>query len=245
MLFSSNMNHKNPKISVLIPAYNEKDTILEIIKQVKAVPLKKEIIVIDDFSNDGTREILRKIKDPEVRVLFHEKNYGKGHAIRTGIKAVTGDIVIIQDADLEYDPNDYLKLIKPIVEGDTKVVYGTRFPRKKDKFFPFFHYFSLSNPYYAANKILTITSNILYLTNITDEPTCYKVFTSDVLKNIDLKCEKFEFCPEVTAKVRKAGHKIYEVPISYHPRSVKEGKKIKLKDAFDAFWTLFKYRFNN
>jgi len=240
-----NSSYKNTKISVLIPAYNEEKTILEIINQVKAVPLKKEIIVIDDFSKDKTRKILKEIKDKEVKVLFHDKNYGKGHAIRTGIKAVTGDIIIIQDADLEYDPQDYPKLIKPIVEGKAKVVYGTRFPRKKDKFFPFFHYFSLSNPYYLANKVLTMTSNILYLANITDEPTCYKVFSSDVLKKLNLKCEKFEFCPEATAKVRKAGYKIYEVPIAYHPRSVKEGKKIKLKDAFDAFWTLIKYRFND
>ncbi|MDP1729074.1 MAG: glycosyltransferase family 2 protein [archaeon] len=236
---------KKPKISVIIPAYNEKNTILDIIKQVKKVPLKKEIIIIDDFSKDGTREILRKISDKEVKVLFHDKNYGKGHAIRTGIKGVIGDIVIIQDADLEYDPQDYVKLIKPITEGKSKVVYGTRFPRKKDKFFPFFHYFSLSNPYYLANKILTMTSNILYFANITDEPTCYKVFDAEVFKNINLKCEKFEFCPEVTAKVRKKGYKIFEVPINYYPRSVKEGKKIKLKDAFDAFWTLFKYRFND
>ncbi len=235
----------NIKISVLIPVYNEKNTILEIIKKVKAVPLKKEIIVIDDFSKDGTREILKNIKDEEVRVLFHDRNYGKGHAIRTGIKAVTGDVVIIQDADLEYDPQDYIRLVKPIQEGKAKVVYGTRFPRKKDKFFPFFHYFSLSNPYYLANKILTVTSNILYFANISDEPTCYKVFDTGVLKSINLKCEKFEFCPEVTAKVKKKGYRIYEVPIAYHPRSIKEGKKIKLKDAFDAFWTLLKYRFND
>ena len=247
MHFLNNMKltKANPKVSVLIPAYNEKSTILEIIRQVKAVPLNKEIIIIDDFSKDGTREILRNIRDKEVRVLFHDKNYGKGHAIRTGIKAITGDIIIIQDADLEYEPQDYPKLIQPIIEGKTKVVYGTRFPRIKEKFFPFFHYFSLSNPYYAANKILTITANLLYFANITDEPTCYKVFSSDVLKKINLKCEKFEFCPEVTAKVKKAGYNIYEVPIAYHPRSVKEGKKIKLKDAFDAFWTLIKYRFND
>ena len=239
------MKNKHPQISVIIPAYNEKDTILKIIKLVKAVKISKEIIIIDDFSKDGTREILKKIKDEEVKVLFHEKNYGKGHALRTGIKYATGDIIIIQDADLEYDPQDYPKLIAPIVAGKTKVVYGTRFPRKKDKWFPFFHYFSLSNPYYLANKILTTTTDILYLTNITDEPTCYKVFDASVFKSINLKCERFEFCPEVTAKVRKAGYKIYEVPIKYYPRSIKEGKKIKLSDAFDAMWTLIKYRFND
>lgn len=236
---------KKPKISVIIPAYNEKNTILKIVKLVNSVPINKEIIIIDDFSKDGTREILKKIKDEKVKILFHDKNYGKGHAIRTGIKSVTGDIVIIQDADLEYDPQDYIRLIKPIVEGKSKIVYGTRFPRKKENFFPFFHYFSLINPYYLANKILTMTANILYFANISDEPTCYKVFDAQIFKNINLKCEKFEFCPEITAKLRKKGYKIYEIPIAYHPRSIKEGKKIKLKDAFDAFWTLLKYRFND
>jgi len=236
---------KKTKVSVIIPVYNEKNTILEIIKRVKKVPLKIEIIVVDDFSKDGTREILKKIKDKQIKLFFHEKNFGKSHAIRTGISHVTGSIVIIQDADLEYNPQDYVKLIKPIVEGRFKVVYGTRFPRKKDKFFPFFQYFSLSNPYYLANKILTLTSNMLYFANISDEPTCYKVFDAGVIKSINLKCERFEFCPEVTAKVRKKGYKICEIPISYCPRSIKEGKKIKLKDAFDAFWTLLKYRFND
>lgn len=234
-----------PLISVIIPAYNEKDTILEIINLVKAVKISKEIIIIDDFSKDGTREILKKIKDKEIKVLFHDKNYGKGQAIRTGISHVTGNIVIIQDADLEYDPQDYPKLIKPIIEGKAKVVYGTRFPRKRDKWFPLFHYFSLSNPYYLANKILTIAADILYFTNITDEPTCYKVFDAEVLKNLNLKCNRFEFCPEATAKARKKGYKIYEVPIRYYPRSIKEGKKIKLKDAFEAMWTLLKYRFKD
>lgn len=233
------------KISVIIPCYNEKATILEIIRQIKAVNLEKEIIVVDDFSNDGTRDILKKIKDKTVKIIYQPRNYGKGMAIRTGIKKVSGDIVIIQDADLEYNPQDYYKLVKPIIQGKTKVVYGTRFPRKKDKFFPFFHYFSLSNPYYLANKVLTAIANILYLAKITDEPTCYKVFSADVIKSINLKCERFEFCPEVTAKVRKKGYKILEVPISYHPRSVKEGKKIKFKDGLEAIWALIKYRFND
>ncbi len=232
-------------LSVIIPAYNEKNTILEIIKRVKKVKLEKEIIIIDDFSTDGTKELLKKIKDPIINVFFHDKNYGKGHAIRTGIKKSKGEIIIIQDADLEYDPKDYYKLIKPIVEGKTKVVYGTRFPRKKEKWFPFFHYFSLSNPYYLANKILTTTTDLLYFTDITDEPTCYKVFSSEVLKDINLKCERFEFCPEVTAKIRKKRYKIYEIPISYNPRSTKEGKKIKFRDAIQAMWVLIKYRFND
>lgn len=224
------------EISVIIPCYNEKKTILKIIKLVKAVKIDKEIIIVDDFSTDGTRDILKKIKDKEVKIIYQPRNYGKGMAIRTGITHVSGDIIIIQDADLEYDPQDYYKLIEPIVQGKAKVVYGTRFPRGKKR--P-----GLFNPYFMANRILTAAANVLYLARITDEPTCYKVFSSDVLKSINLKCERFEFCPEVTAKVRKLGYKIVEVPIAYYPRSVKEGKKIKLKDAFEAFWVLLKYRF--
>jgi glycosyltransferase involved in cell wall biosynthesis len=224
------------KISVIIPVYNEEKTILDIIKAVKAVKLNKEIIIVDDGSKDNTRKILSGIKDREIKVILQPRNFGKGFAIRTGIKKVTGDIIIIQDADLEYDPQDYYSLVKPIEEGKAKVVYGTRFPRDKKR--P-----SLFNPYFLANRILTTASNILYWARISDEPTCYKIFKADVLKNINLKCERFEFCPEVTAKVKKQGYKIYEVPISYHPRSVKEGKKIKFKDAIEAFWVLLKYRF--
>jgi glycosyltransferase involved in cell wall biosynthesis len=224
------------KLSVIVPVYNEKETIREIIKRIKAVKVQKEIIIVDDFSTDGTREILKKIKDKCIKVVFHERNYGKGHAIRTGIKYATGDVVIIQDADLEYDPQDYIKLIEPIKMREAKVVYGTRFPKMKKR--P-----SLFNKFFMANRILTLMANILYRTNITDEPTCYKVFDAKVFKNINLKCEKFEFCPEVTAKVRKKGYKIKEIPISYYPRSVEEGKKIKWKDGFEAIWALIKYRF--
>lgn len=236
-----------PLISVIIPVYNEKKTIKEIVRRVQNVNLDKEIIIVDDFSTDGTREILRQIKEKNIRAIFHKRNYGKGHALRTGIKQVTGRIVIIQDADLEYDPQDYPKLVKPIVEGKTKVVYGTRFPEKQGHPSPsILHpYITLLNPYYTANKILTVMANLLYNAHITDEPTCYKVFSSDVLKSINLKCEKFEFCPEVTAKVRKKGYKIFEVPISYHARSVKEGKKIKFKDGIQAIWTLIKYRISD
>lgn len=232
-------------LSVIIPAYNEKNTILEIIKRVKAVKIKKEVIIIDDFSNDGTREILRKIKDKGIKVCYHDKNKGKGAAIRTGIKHAKGDIIIIQDADLEYNPEDYLKLVKPIEQGKAEVVYGTRLPKKTKYSNLNAPRFSPLNPFYIANKILTITTNLLYNAKITDEPTCYKVFKTDMLKSINLKCERFEFCPEVTAKVRKKGIKILEIPISYNPRSIKEGKKIKFKDAIEAIWTLIKYRFND
>ncbi len=232
-------------ISIIIPAYNEISTINKILNRIQKVNISKEIIIIDDFSTDGTRQFLKKIKNPDIKIFFHKKNYGKGHAIRTGIKHATGEIIIIQDADLEYDPQDYYKLIAPIIEGKTKVVYGTRFPKKPGHPSLIKPYYSLFNPFYFANKMLTITANILYKANITDEPTCYKVFKTDVLKSINLKCERFEFCPEVTAKVRKKGYKIYEVPISYTPRTVKQGKKINYKDGFQALWTLIKYRFTD
>lgn len=227
------------KLSVIIPVYNEIRTINEIVKRVKAVKIYKEIIIVDDYSTDGTREILKKIKGKNTKIIFQDRNYGKGYAIRTGIKHATGDIVIIQDADLEYDPRDYLKLVEPIIRGKASVVYGTRFPKmsKKPSIF--------NNPFYLANRILTIISNILYNADITDEPTCYKVFRTDVIKGINLKCERFEFCPEITAKVRKKGYKIIEIPISYRPRSVKGGKKIRFKDGLEAIWTLIKYRFND
>ena len=231
------------KLSIIMPVYNEKDTTKEIIKRVMAVKINKELIIVDDFSTDGTRDILKKLTNKNIKVVFHEKNYGKGHAIRTGIKHVTGNITIIQDADLEYNPQEYLMLIKPIIEGKAGVVYGTRFPKKKAHPSISNPYYPLTNPYYLANKILTLTSNILYNARITDEPTCYKVFKTDILKSINLKCERFEFCPEVTAKVRKKGYKIFEVPISYRPRTVKEGKKINWKDGIQAIWTLIKYRF--
>ncbi len=226
----------NIKISVVMPAYNEEKTIREIIKRVKAVKIPKEIIIIDDGSKDSTRDILRKIKDNEIRVFFNEKNRGKSYSVRRGIREAGGDVIIIQDADLEYNPEDYHKLVKPIIEGSSKVVYGTRFPKTKKR--P-----SLFNKFFIGNRVLTLMANILYNANITDEPTCYKTFDAKVLKSINLKSNRFEFCPEVTAKVRKKGYKILEVPISYHPRTVAEGKKINWLDGIKAVWTLLKYRF--
>jgi glycosyltransferase involved in cell wall biosynthesis len=233
------------RLSVIIPAYNEIKTIREIIKRVKNVDLSKEIIIVDDGSKDGTRDFLKKLEDPEIKVFFNKKNYGKSHSVRVGIREAEGDIIIIQDADLEYNPNDYYKLVQPIISGKTKVVYGTRFPKNKGHPSLFHSYMPLINPYYFANKILTILSNILYNADITDEPTCYKVFDTKVLKNLNLKSERFEFCPEVTAKVKKKGYKIHEIPISYYPRTTKEGKKINWKDGFEAIWTLIKYRFHD
>ena len=226
-----------PTLSVLIPAYNEKETIEEIVRRVQAVPIDKEIIVVDDGSKDGTREILQRLAaaSPDVRVVMQPQNMGKGAAIRTAIEHARGRICIIQDADLEYDPNDYPALVQPILDGKTAVVYGSR-PKHKANHYPF-------DIYRVASFLLTLQTNVLFFCWITDEPTCYKVFRSDVLKALPLRCDGFEFCPEVTAKVRKRGHRIVEVPIRYQKRTVEEGKKIKWKDAFVGAWTLLKYRF--
>ena len=238
------------KLSILIPAYNEYKTIKELIGLVKKADIKdveKEIIVIDDSSKDNTPNIVKKIKG--VKLVHHKKNIGKGAAIRTGIKHATGDIIIIQDADLEYDPNDYYKLIKPIIDGKTKVVYGSRIlhERQKEinvKFLRSKHN-EAYNAFYLGGRILTFIVNLLYNAKITDEPTCYKVFDAQVLKSLNLKCKRFEFCPEVTAKVRKKGYKIMELPTPYYPRSFEEGKKINWKDGIEAVWVLIKYRFVN
>lgn len=219
------------KLSILMPVYNEKNTINEILNKINAVKINKEIIVVDDGSTDGTREILKNIKN--IKLVCHEKNKGKGAAIRTAIGHAAGDICIIQDADMEYDPNDYYNLVEPIDKNETEIVYGYR---KKDKKRMYYRN-------YYGNAILTSVTNILYRTNIHDEATCYKVFKTDILKNLNLKCSGFEFCPEVTAKVLKKGYKIHEVPISYSPRTFKEGKKIKFNDGITALWTLIKYRF--
>jgi glycosyltransferase involved in cell wall biosynthesis len=228
------------KLSIIIPVYNEEKTLLEILKKVQNVDLgktKKEIILVDDFSTDNSRKILSRINENNIKVFYHKKNWGKGYAIRTGLKGATGDIVIIQDADLEYDPNDYKRLIQPIISGEEKVIYGSRFLGKKKKFSHFM--------FYLGGKVVTIFSNLLFGLKLTDEPTCYKVFNKKVLDSINLKCVRFEFCPEVTAKIAKKGIKIKEIPINYYPRSKNEGKKINWTDGFEAIWTLFKYRFTN
>jgi dolichol-phosphate mannosyltransferase len=228
------------KLSILIPVYNEEKTITEVIDVIKKVNIgkvKKEIIVVDDKSTDNTLDALKKIKN--IKLVGHNKNQGKGMAVRTAIKHATGDIIIIQDADLEYDPHDYITLIKPIISGEAKVVYGSRRLKKANKQYSGFSF-------YLGGIGLTWITNVLYPTgHLTDEPTCYKTFKAEVLKSIPLKCKRFEFCPEVTAKVIKRGIKIKEVPIAYYPRSVKEGKKINWKDGVEAVWTLLKYRFVN
>lgn len=229
----------NKKLSIIIPCYNEKKTILKILKRVEAVDLsslncQKEIIIVDDYSTDGTREILKEL-EKKYKIIYQQKNQGKGMAIREGIKETSGDIILIQDADLEYEPNDYPALIKPILENKSEVVYGSRILGKNPK--------RAGLIYYLGGRFLTFLTNILYGTKITDEPTCYKVFKAKILKSIDLKCQGFEFCPEVTAKVARKKIKIQEVPIKYYPRTVKEGKKIKWRDGIKAVLTLLKYRF--
>lgn len=222
------------KLSILVPAYNEQATILEILRRVRESPFEKEIIVVDDGSTDGTRDVLPDAERAGCIVIHHERNQGKGAAVRTALARATGDIVIIQDADLEYDPRDYAQLVQPIVEGRVKVVYGSRFTGPKMAMF-FWHM--------IANKMLTLMTNILYDAILSDMETCYKAFRADVIKGIPLRSRRFDFEPEVTAKVLKRGHRIFEVPISYFGREYAEGKKIGLKDAFVAVWTLLKYRF--
>ena len=223
------------KVSIIVPVYNEKDTICEILKKIERVSLDKEILIVDDGSNDGTKELLKKIEIPNLTVLYNNTNYGKGYAIRKGIEHVKGDIVLIQDADLEYDPNDYHALIEPIISGNADVVYGSRWLEHGLNKTPF-------NLFRFGRWFLTVLTNLLYGTTLTDEPCCYKVFKTEVIKNIPLVCEGFEFCPEITAKVSRKGYKIYEVPVNYYPRSFEDGKKITYKDGLEAVVTLLKYR---
>jgi len=225
------------KLSVIIPVYNERITIEEIVKRVEKVNVSKEIIIVDDGSTDGTKGILKSFNMDNVTIIHHEHNLGKGQAIKTALLVAQGDIIIIQDADLEYNPEEYYKLIEPIEKGEAEVVYGSRVLDKKFRPVSFQNFI-----FYLGGKSLSMLTNFLYSSNITDEPTCYKVFKTDILKSLNLQCIGFEFCPEVTAKILKQGIKIHEVPISAFARSVKEGKKIRLKDWFIAIWTLIKYR---
>ena len=228
------------KLSIIIPVFNELETILAIIARVTALPIEKEVIIVDDASIDGTAEVLKAYakseeKDTTTRILFHTNNKGKAAAIKTGLKIATGDVIAIQDADLEYDPNDLLPLIEMIEKGETDVAYGSRYLKKKEE----------KNIYYSFKlgvRVLSIATNLLYGQNITDEATCYKVFRADILKQITLQYNRFEFCPEVTAKVSKLGYKIKELPINYFPRSFEQGKKIGWRDGAKALWLLIKLR---
>lgn len=222
-------------LSVLIPAYNEIHNIQLILAKIAEVDIPMEVIIVDDGSTDGTRELLKTLSNSTIKVVLHEKNQGKGMAIRTAIEHSKGDIILIQDADLEYDPQDYYKLIPIIAEGKGKVVYGSRFLTKENRH----SYFT----FFLGGQVVTWITNILYGQSLTDEPTCYKVFDAKLLKSIKLDCTGFEFCPEVTAKVAMMGYKIPEVAINYYPRSITEGKKIKWTDGVEAIWVLLKYRF--
>ena len=225
------------KVSVVIPVYNEVSTIREIVVRVQAVDLNKEIIIVDDGSTDGTREQLQKItlSHENVRVLYHDRNQGKGAALRTGFEAATGDIVIIQDADLEYDPREYSVLLEPILDGRADIVYGSRFLGGPHRVLFFWHY--------LGNRFLTLLSNALTNLNLTDMETCYKVFRREVLSDIQLKSNRFGFEPEFTAKIAKKGFRIYETSISYSGRTYAEGKKIGWKDGIKAIFAIIWFRF--
>ena len=244
----------DPKLSVVIPVYNEKDTLYEILRRVTEDPTRKEIILVDDFSKDGTREKLERMVKlqkegsrevvsedggeavplADLRIFFQEKNQGKGAALRRGFAQVKGDIVLVQDADLEYDPRDYPKLLEPIIDGRADVVYGSRFLGGPQRVHYFWHY--------VANKVLTLLSDIFTNLKLTDMETCYKVFRAEVLKGIEIKSDRFGFEPEITAKIAKKNWRIYEVPISYAGRTYEEGKKITWKDGVKALWCIVWFR---
>lgn len=225
-------------LSILVPVFNEKSTIREIVARVKATPYRKEIVLVDDCSRDGTGDILREMAaaDPELRLLVHEKNQGKGAAIRTAFGAAKGDVWLIQDADLEYSPEEYPKLLLPIVEGKAHVVYGSRFTGGS---YSRVHLYS----HYLGNKMLTFFSNVMTGLNLTDMETCYKVMRREVAERIQIRSNRFNVEPELTAKISRMKARLYEVPISYAGRDFKEGKKISWRDGFSAMWAIFRYRF--
>ncbi|MBV9885603.1 MAG: glycosyltransferase family 2 protein [Acidobacteria bacterium] len=247
----------DPKISVVIPVYNEKDTIDEILRRVTDTEVRKEVIIVDDCSTDGTRQRLKTMAelrakgetmapatdgaDPvplsDLRFFFQLQNQGKGAALRRGFEQVTGDIVLVQDADLEYDPRDYPKLLEPIIDGRADVVYGSRFLGGPQRVHYFWHY--------VANTILTLLSDIFTNLKLTDMETCYKVFRREVLQGITLRSDRFGFEPEITAKIAKKDWRVYEVPISYAGRTYEEGKKITWKDGVQALWCIIKYKFSD
>jgi len=228
------------KISIIIPIYNEIGTLKEILDQIEKAEfcsLEKEIVMVDDASKDGTRELLKELENlNKYKIYYHAQNMGKGAAIRTALSYTTGDVIVIQDADLEYDPSDYNDLVKLIIEDKADVVYGSRLTGSKPaRSFKFLHL--------IGNKFLTLLTNLLYDTTLTDMETCYKAFRSDVIKNITIKSNRFDFEPEITAKVLKRKYHLYEAPISYYGRDYHEGKKITWKDGFGAIRALVKYRF--
>jgi glycosyltransferase involved in cell wall biosynthesis len=222
-------------LTVIVPVFNERTTVTEIVRRMRRVPLSMdlEIIIVDDCSSDGTDKILSAMEDSTVRVIRHNVNQGKGAAIRTGLEVARGDLVLIQDADLEYDPDDWPRLIAPMLRGKALVVYGSRFTGERKNML-FWHW--------VGNRTLSLVTNILYNTTISDMETCYKLFDRKVLEGITIVSNRFDFEPEITAKVLRRGHRIYEVPISYNGREFDEGKKITWKDGFGALWALVRFR---
>jgi len=225
------------KLSVVIPVYNEERWIREVLRRVQATEIPKEIIIVDDCSKDGTRDILKTITEENVKIVYQEKNQGKGAALRRGFQEATGDVILVQDADLEYDPAEYPKLLQPILENKADVVYGSRFIGESHRVLYFWHS--------VANRMLTMLSNMFTNLNLTDMETCYKVFRREILQGITLKSDRFGFEPEFTAKMarKKPRWRVYEIPISYAGRTYEEGKKIGLKDAFSALFSIIRYRF--
>ena len=224
------------KLSVIVPVFNERNTVVEIMRRMRAValPIEREIILVDDGSSDGTRQVLEQLGDSTVHIVRHAANRGKGAAIRTGLEQVTGDLVLIQDADLEYDPEDWPKLLAPIFRGKATVVYGSRFTGERRNML-FLHW--------MGNRILSLVTNVLYNTTLSDMETCYKLFDRRVFDGITIRSDRFDFEPEITAKVLRKGIRIYEVPISYTGREFDEGKKITWRDGFAALYALVKFRF--
>lgn len=224
------------RLSVIIPCYNEEDTIEEIVRQVQATGRADEIIIVDDGSTDRSREVLSRLEGLDgVKVILHDQNLGKGAGVRTGIQHATGDVMLVQDADLEYDPRDYAALLRPIEEGKARAVYGSRFLGGPRRTMFFWHM--------MGNRFLTLFSNLLFDTILSDMETCYKVFTADIAADLDLKSPGWGFDPEITAKILRQGVRIYEVPISYAGREFDEGKKISWRDGFTVLWTLLRFRF--
>jgi glycosyltransferase involved in cell wall biosynthesis len=228
------------KLSVVVPVYNERNTLVEIVRRMRAVELpdsvEREIIVVDDGSDDGTRDVLKQLGDSTVHVILHDRNKGKGAAVRTGFAVATGDYVLVQDADLEYDPEDWPRLLAPVLRGRSRVVYGSRFTGERRNML-FFHW--------IGNRFLSLTTNVLFNTTLSDMETCYKLIDRNLIEEIHLRADKFDIEPEITAKILRRGVRIYEVPISYAGREFEDGKKITWRDGFAALRTLVKYRFRD